>query len=98
MFDEGELNIPDTVVDRAHRIGPEYSDYKTKKKCKAIIVRFTMFRHRTLVYRARNKIRNVKIRLDLTKERHALFLEANNHVKGNKIMMLSFVMWTLIVA
>ena len=56
IFDEGELDIPYTVIDRAHRIEPEYSDYKTKKKCKAIIVRFTTFRHRTLVYRTRKKI------------------------------------------
>ena len=55
MFDEGELDIPDTVIDRAHRIGPEYSDYITKKKCRAVIVRFTTFRHRTLIYRAREK-------------------------------------------
>ena len=48
MFDEGELDIRDTVIDRAHHISPEYSDYKTKKKCKAIIVRFTTFRHRIL--------------------------------------------------
>ena len=38
MFGVVELDIPDTVIDRAHRIGPEYSDYKTKKKCRAIIV------------------------------------------------------------
>ena len=91
MFDEGELDFSDTVIDRAHRIGPEYSDYKTKKKCKAIIVRFTTFRHRTLVYRARKQIRDVKIRLDLTKERHALLLEANNLVKGNNDVKFCFV-------
>ena len=49
MFDKVELDMPDTVIDRPHRIGPQYSDYKTKKKCKAIIVRFTTFRHRTSV-------------------------------------------------
>ena len=53
MFDEGELDILDTAIDRAIRIGPEYSDYKTKRICKAIIIRFTTFRNRTLVYRAR---------------------------------------------
>ena len=73
MFDEGELDIPDTVCDRAHWIGPEYSDYKTKRNCKVIITRFTTFRYRTLVYRARKIIRNdVKICLDLTKERDML--------------------------
>ena len=55
MFDEGEMDIPDTVIDPAEWICPEYSDYKTKKKCNAIIVRFTTFRHRTLVYQARKK-------------------------------------------
>ena len=51
-----------------------------------------MFRHRTFVYRARKKLRNdVKIRLDLTKERHTLFLEANNVVKGNNDVKFCFV-------
>ena len=92
IFDEGELDIPDTVTDRAHRITPECSDYKIKKKRKAIIVRFTTLRHKTLVYWARKKIRNnVKIRLDLTKERHDLLLEANNLVEGNNDVKFSFV-------
>ena len=49
MFDKGELDIPDTVIDRDHQTSPEYSDCKTKKQYKAIIVRFTTFRHRILV-------------------------------------------------
>ena len=28
MFDEGDLDIPNTIIDQAHRIAPEYSDYK----------------------------------------------------------------------
>ena len=92
MFDEGILDISAIVIDRALRIGLEYSDQKIKKKCKAIIVRFAMFRYRTLVYRTSKKIRNnVKIRLDLTKERHALLLEANNLVKGNNNVKFCFV-------
>ena len=34
---------------------------------------------------------NVKLRLDLTKERHALLLEANNLVKGNNDVKFCFV-------
>ena len=30
------MDISYTVIDRTHRICPEYSDYKTKTKCKAI--------------------------------------------------------------
>ena len=41
MFDEGELDIPETVTDRAH---------KTKTKSKAIIVKFPTFRQRSLAY------------------------------------------------
>ena len=94
MFYEGEQDIPDTVIDRAYPIGPEYSDHKTKKMCKAITVRFTTFRHSTEVYRLQKKIRNnVKIRLDLTKERHALLLKPMILLK--EITMLSFILWTL---
>ena len=47
----------------------------------------------TLVYRARKKKNrnNVKICLDITKERHALLLEANNLVKGNNDVKFCFV-------
>ena len=48
-FHEGELDIPDTIIDQAHQIGPEYSDYKPKRKCKVIIIRFIAIRHRTLM-------------------------------------------------
>ena len=60
----GEV-IPDSTLDRAHRIGPVYTN-KEKGKCQSIIVRFSTFRHRTLFYRARRKIKTgEKIRLDL---------------------------------
>ena len=92
MFDEVEIDITDTVIDRAHRIGSEYSHYETKKKFKAIIVRFTRFRHKTSVHWEKKTIRNnVKIHLDLTKEREALLLEANNIVKCSNDVKLCFV-------
>ena len=47
-----DLEIPEVVIDRAHRIGPDYTDKKTQKVCKSITVRFTTFRHRTAFYRA----------------------------------------------
>ena len=48
-FHEGELDIPATIIDQAHQIGPEYSDYKPKRKCKVIIISFIAIRHRTLM-------------------------------------------------
>ena len=81
MCKEAGVDIPDTVIDRAHRIGKAYTDNKTKKNCKGIIVRFTTFRHRTMVYRAKKNLKNdVRVKLDLTKKRYDLLMSANNHV------------------
>ena len=43
LFKEANVAVPDTVLDRAHRIEPSYTDRITSKKCKSIIVRFTNF-------------------------------------------------------
>ena len=81
LFELAEVNIPDMVVDRAHRIGCIYKDRTSNKNCKGIIVRFATFRHRTMLYRARSKLKEVKVRLDLTKYRYDFLNNANNHVK-----------------
>ena len=49
MCKEGVVNIPDTVTDRAKRIGINYVDNKNKRSCKSIIGRFTTLCHRTMV-------------------------------------------------
>ena len=60
VFQALNVNLPDTATDRAHRIGRGHQ----------MIVRFTSWRYRTLVYRARRtKDSPYKIRLDLTKKR-----------------------------
>ena len=78
MCKEAGVNIPDTVIDRAHRIGKTYTDNQTKKSCKSIIACFTTFPHRTMVYHAKkNMNNNVRVKLDLTKKRYNLLLSAN---------------------
>lgn len=42
--------IPDIAIDRAHWIGKGYTGPKTKKDYNNIVVRFTTFRHKTIVY------------------------------------------------
>ena len=42
---ESNLEIPDSNLDRAHRIGKSYFDKIKKVKCKSIVVRFNTFRH-----------------------------------------------------
>ena len=61
-FNKLELDIPGSCIDRAHRIGK-----KTPGRVRPIIVRFTTWRHRTMVYRKRKDCVNCRITLDLTK-------------------------------
>ena len=72
---EAKVDIPNCVVDRAHRIGKVLNN-RDGKPSKAIIVRFTTFRHRTIFYRARKKIGNISVQLDLSKTRYNLLKEA----------------------
>ena len=81
IFKELKVNVPDSVIDRAHRIG------KVKvnggKRSRQIIVRFTTWRHRTQVYRARKKSAKYKVCLDLTKEKMNFIATANDMLKSN---------------
>ena len=68
-----ELDIPDTVIDRAHRIGSGKDGGPP-----AIICKFTTWRHRTLLYRDRANIKDdfgYKVTLDITRE-NVLLLDA----------------------
>ena len=77
------LEIPDTVIDRAHRIGVPYVDKTTKKSCKSVIVWFSTFRHRTIIYRAKKNVKSpVRVKIDLTKKRHNLLFPANKYVSN----------------
>ena len=82
LFKEAKVDIPESVIDRAHKIGSRYLDTSSNNYCKSIIMRFTTFHHRNMFYRAKNKLkRGVGIKLDLTKSRYAILKRANDHVK-----------------
>ena len=74
-------DVPVSCIDRAHRIGSEYKSYRNKKKCCSIIVRFMSFRHRTMFYRNRKRLKDVRIKLDLTKRRYKILKDAINLAK-----------------
>ena len=78
-----DLEIPEVVIDRAHRIGPDCIDTKMQKVCKSIIVCFTTFRHRTAFYRARMSIGNrAQVRLGLTKRGYDILKAGNEYIKS----------------
>ena len=82
LIQAAKVHIPESVVDRARRIDYRYLDACPNIYCKSIIIRFTTFRHRTTLYRAKNKLkRAVRIKLDLTKSRSDLLKRTNDNVK-----------------
>ena len=82
LVSESGCNIPDAVIDRAHRIGKGYTDKKSNLSCKSS---FTTFHHRTMLYRNRNKLKKAKVKLDLTKTKYDIYTDAINFVKNYSI-------------
>ena len=82
LMNESECDIPDVAIDRAHRIPNGYKDREANTLCKSVIVRFTTFRHQTMFYRNRNKLKNnIKVKLDLTRKSYMTFARALESVK-----------------
>ena len=82
LINEAECDIPDVAIDRAHRVSNSYKDRKTNTFCKSMIARFTTFRHQTMFYRNRSKLKNnAKVKLDLTRKRYMTFTRALESVK-----------------
>ena len=67
------LDISESDIDRAHRIG---------KEKKTIIVKFFSFAKRTEVYKARKTTNDFKVHLDLTKNRLNLLDKAKEFIVG----------------
>ena len=90
IIEESSKEIPDVAINRAHRSGKAYTDKASGVKSKNI-VRFTTFRHRTMLYHSRKNLKhNVKVKLDLTKKRYLIFTEATQLVTKNEA--IKFVM------
>ena len=69
------IEIDSNEIDRAHRVG---------KERKTMIVKFFSFEKRTSIYKARkNAKNNVKVHLDLTKQRLKLLDEAKELITEN---------------
>ena len=84
MWSEAGVEIPIEVADRANRTGPSYTDENSNVECKSVIVRFTTFRHRIMVYRAKKKMKpGLRVKLDLMESRYTLLTDDNKVVKQN---------------
>ena len=76
------MNILGKVIDSAYRIGVVYVVNKKKRSSKSVIARFTTFRHRTMVYRAKKPLKD-NVKLDLIKKKcYNLITSANKIVRN----------------
>ena len=76
------VNILGKVIDSAYRIGVAYVVNKKKRSSKSVIARFTTFRHRTMVYRAKKTLKD-NVKLDLIKKKcYNLITSANKIVRN----------------
>ena len=88
VFDEIGVDIPDNVIDRAHRIGKLAKI--EGKWVKQMIVRFTTWRHRSMVYKARKKSSKYSIKLDLTRKRRDIIKKANESLdRDNELFVFA---------
>ena len=83
LFEKAGAGNVDGYIDKAHKIGKTYFDRKSSKKFKSIIVKFTTFRHCTIVYWLKKNMKdNIDlVDTDLTKKRHILLKSASNFVQ-----------------
>ena len=95
-----ELPFNEEVIDRAHRVGKEYTDKISKKKVKSIIVKFKSWKARQKLYNARPRVQkdgkkkprqNFSISVDLTRRRYQLLSEAKGIVKDINGINFAFV-------
>ena len=90
LGDDVHLNL-DWAIDRAHRVGPS-KDKQGKNIERAMIVRFTSWRARTVVYTNRKKGNNqgAKFYVDLTKRRFDLKKKAEEKTRDNPLVKFAY--------
>ena len=86
---ETDAVIPDTFLDRAHRVGkPFVGDDGVRKQ--QVIVKFTTWHHRSVFYRKRSQLSTAKVYLDLTKNKFQLLKRSRVKVNGSNIVDFVF--------
>ena len=92
LVKEADVVFPDCGFDRAYRIVTFMKDRSSDtQNVKGIIVRFTSFSYRTMVYRARKSLGSkVKIKLDLTKSRYKTLQYAMDLVRDDNLVKFAY--------
>ena len=78
ILKEESSNLSGDCIDCAHRIGHDYKCHKTNKKCCSVIVPVTSLKHRKSIYRKRNILKYVRVKVELTKTRYKILKSARS--------------------
>ena len=90
VFKKIEVAVLDEAIDRVHRIKGKVKNKDTGEVRQAMIVKFSTWKHRTAVYKARKKSEDKKIQLDLTAKRAKLLSFAREKSKSNDYIEFLF--------
>ena len=90
LFTEMGVSIPDSSIDRVHRIGRIKTSAGSSMSVQPVIMKFRSFNARMQVCRARKNLQNKKIGLDLTQRRKDLLHYALTCVKTNPNIEFAF--------
>ena len=84
-FAVADVDIWDTALDRAHRIGPIYKD-KLDQNIPGIIIKCNNFRYRSMFYKNAKKLKQGKrVRIDVTRNGYNLLKKAYALIKRMKM-------------
>ena len=74
---ERYINSSENDINQAHRIGKPYVDNISKRQRESIVARFPSLSKCTLVYRGKKHIKDVRLKVDLTKKTHTVLVKPN---------------------
>lgn len=70
FISESCCDISNVLNQSAYRIGKSFLESKSNSSWRSIIVQCATFRHRNMLHWNRNKLKKIKVKLDLTKKRY----------------------------
>ena len=85
---ESEADVPDHVIDRAHRVGRSVIHNGERKQ--QVIVKFTTWHHRSNFYKNRKKLSSAKVYIDLTHTKFKLLKHCQEKVRESDVVEYIF--------
>ena len=92
ILKEACSNLSGDCIGRTHRIGRDHKCHKTEKTYPSVIVRITSFKDRTSIHLNRSILKDVRVKLDVTKKRYNILKSAGSISDKSKTLTMSLQM------